>query len=77
MSSKKITIYIIYFLFKMSNTKSIKYRVSCEFHKLKINKNIDFETKIVWKRRKLKYNLDQNKAETASVRHAHGYSIFN
>lgn len=35
----------------MASTKNIKYRVSCEIQKLKINKNIDFETKIAWKRR--------------------------
>lgn len=35
----------------MSATKNIRYRVTCQVHSLKINKNIDFETKIVWKRR--------------------------
>lgn len=35
----------------MASTKNIKYRVSCEIHKLKINKSIDFETKVTWKRR--------------------------
>ena len=56
---------------------NIKYRVTLEVQKLKINKNIDFETKIVWKRRTHFRNLDQNKAETMPAKHVHGYSIFN
>ena len=45
--------------------------------KLKINKNIEFDTKIVWKRRTIFYIVDQNKAETNSVKHSNGFSIFN
>lgn len=37
----------------MNDIKKILYRVNCEIHKLKINKSIDFETKIMWKRRTL------------------------
>lgn len=61
----------------MTSTKIIKYRVSCEIHKLKISKNIEFDTKITWKRRMFIFIADQNKAETRTVKHAHGYSIFN
>lgn len=37
----------------MNDLKKILYRVTCEVHRLKINKNMDFETKIMWKRRTL------------------------
>lgn len=39
----------------MASMKNIRYRVNCEVHQLKINKNIDFDTKIVWKRRILMF----------------------
>lgn len=61
----------------MSGTTNIKYRVNCEILRLKVNKNINFETKIAWKRRRKFVYLDHNKAETSSVQHSNGYSIFN
>lgn len=33
--------------------KTITYRISAEFHKLKISKNMQFQTRILWKRRTL------------------------
>lgn len=32
------------------NIRSVKYKVSVEFKTLHLNKNIQFETKILWKR---------------------------
>lgn len=37
----------------MNQNKTVKIRVNATFHRLQINKNIKFQTKIQWKRRTL------------------------
>lgn len=57
--------------------KMFRYKVILHLNSLKIAKDVDFDCRVQWKRRKIFNYVDQAKAETKDTRLKNGVAVFN